>query len=64
MPDSVEVLELAVEAPEVEFGVDDLLARACRTDHPVAIGAEAGFAEPECFWREAAAAVFGAMKQD
>ena len=24
---------------------------------------EAGFAEPECFWREAAAAVFGAMKQ-
>ena len=25
--------------------------------------AEAGFAEPECFWREAAAAVFGAMKQ-
>ena len=26
--------------------------------------AEAGFAEPECFWREAAAAVFGAMKQD
>jgi tRNA (cmo5U34)-methyltransferase len=25
--------------------------------------AEAGFAEPECFWREAAAAVFGAVKQ-
>jgi len=25
--------------------------------------AEAGFAEPECFWREAAAVVFGAMKQ-
>ncbi len=25
--------------------------------------AEAGFAEPECFWREAAAAVFGAMQQ-
>lgn len=24
--------------------------------------AEAGFAEPECFWREAAAVVFGAMK--
>jgi len=24
--------------------------------------AEAGFAEPECFWREAAAAVFGAVK--
>lgn len=24
---------------------------------------EAGFAEPECFWRNAAAAVFGAMKQ-
>ena len=23
---------------------------------------DAGFAEPECFWREAAAAVFGAMK--
>lgn len=25
--------------------------------------ADAGFAEPECFWREAAAAVFGALKQ-
>ncbi len=25
--------------------------------------AEAGFAEPECFWRDAAAAVFGAVKQ-
>jgi len=25
--------------------------------------AEAGFAEPECFWRDAAAVVFGAMKQ-
>jgi tRNA (cmo5U34)-methyltransferase len=25
--------------------------------------AEAGFAEPECFWRQAAATVFGAMKQ-
>ena len=25
--------------------------------------AEAGFAEPECFWREAAAVVFGATKQ-
>ena len=25
--------------------------------------ADAGFAEPECFWREAAAVVFGAMKQ-
>lgn len=25
--------------------------------------AEAGFTEPECFWREAAAAVFGAVKQ-
>jgi len=25
--------------------------------------AEAGFAEPECFWREAAATVFGAVKQ-
>ncbi|MES2697025.1 MAG: hypothetical protein V4773_26410, partial [Verrucomicrobiota bacterium] len=24
--------------------------------------AGAGFAEPECFWREAAAVVFGAMK--
>jgi hypothetical protein len=24
--------------------------------------ADAGFAEPECFWREAAAAVFGAVK--
>ena len=24
--------------------------------------AEAGFAEPECFWREAAAVVFGAMR--
>jgi len=26
--------------------------------------AEAGFAEPECFWREAAAAVFGAVRQE
>jgi tRNA (cmo5U34)-methyltransferase len=26
--------------------------------------AAAGFAEPECFWREAAATVFGAIKQD
>jgi tRNA (cmo5U34)-methyltransferase len=25
--------------------------------------AEAGFAEPECFWREAAAVVFGAVRQ-
>lgn len=25
--------------------------------------ADAGFTEPECFWREAAAAVFGAIKQ-
>ena len=24
--------------------------------------ADAGFAEPECFWREAAAVVFGAVK--
>jgi tRNA (cmo5U34)-methyltransferase len=24
--------------------------------------ADAGFSEPECFWREAAAVVFGAMK--
>ena len=24
--------------------------------------AEAGFAEPECFWREAAAVVFGAVR--
>jgi len=25
--------------------------------------AEAGFVEPECYWRDAAATVFGAMKQ-
>jgi len=24
--------------------------------------ADAGFTEPECFWREAAAVVFGAVK--
>ena len=25
--------------------------------------ADAGFSEPECFWREGAAAVFGAIKE-
>ena len=32
-------------------------------DHRAAAAGGSGFAEPECFWREAAAAVFGAMKQ-